>query len=140
MDTKLITLKIQDDYRYVLLTAILICFHVTITGFIVGSKRSKTFSKQFMEENFKIEHERHFPGDKLPAGGYPDMGSGRYSAKLSYKDWFEFNNAMRVHYNYLESVACVIIWLLIGGLVYQWEATAFGIVHLLGRILYHIGY
>jgi hypothetical protein len=33
---------------------------------------------------------------------YPDMGNGRYSEKLSYKEWFEFNNAIRVHYNYIE--------------------------------------
>lgn len=45
-----------------------------------------------MEDNFKIEHERFFPGEKVPKGGYPDMGNGRYAAKLSYKEWYEFNN------------------------------------------------
>jgi len=30
------------------------------------------------------------------------MGSGRYSEKLEYKEWFEFNNAQRVHVNFVE--------------------------------------
>ena len=70
------------------------------------------------------------------------MGNGRYSAKLSYKDWFEFNNVQRIHYNYLESVACVITWLLIAGLAPNctWWATTLGAANLLGRIIYHIGY
>jgi hypothetical protein len=32
-------------------------------------------------------------------GGYPDMGSGRYSAKLSDEEWIKFNNYQRAHYN-----------------------------------------
>ena len=135
-------LDITDDYRYVLLTASLICFHITITGFIAGGKRSKAFSKDFMEENFKTEHERFFPGQAVPKGGYPDMGNGRYSAKLSYKEWFEFNNLQRIHYNYLESVACIIIWLLIGGLApnFTWAAVGLGGANLVGRVIYHVGY
>ena len=87
-----LTFIIVDDYRYVLLVAALICFHVTVTGFFAGSKR-KMFSPEFMEQNFKTEHERFFPGDNVPKGGYPDMGNGRYSDKLTYAQWFEFNVA-----------------------------------------------
>ncbi|KAI9145373.1 hypothetical protein BKA69DRAFT_1051055 [Paraphysoderma sedebokerense] len=29
---------------------------------------------------------------------YPDMGNGRYAAKLTDDQWKEFNNAQRVHY------------------------------------------
>jgi hypothetical protein len=36
-----------------------------------------------MEDNFLKEHEENFPTGtmqaKLPKGGYPDMGSGRYA-------------------------------------------------------------
>ena len=41
---------------------------------------------------FKEEHEEAFKDIKLPVGeGYPDTGSGRYSAKLEYQNWFKFN-------------------------------------------------
>lgn len=30
------------------------------------------------------EHKKAFGEDKLPSGGYPDMGNGRYAAALSY--------------------------------------------------------
>ncbi len=84
-------------YRYVALTATLILFHYTMTGFLVpGGVRGKVFTEEFMKENFETEHERHFgdtKANKVPKHGYPDMGSGRYSDKLSYKDWFNFNKA-----------------------------------------------
>jgi hypothetical protein len=57
-----LTAFIGDEYRWVLLTASIIAFHFTLTGFIVGGKRGKTFNKEFMEQNFKTEHERYFPG------------------------------------------------------------------------------
>jgi hypothetical protein len=59
--------------------------HFVVTGFIAGSKRRHTFSKEFMESNFATEHERFFPGQKVPKEGYPDMGNGRYADKLTYK-------------------------------------------------------
>ena len=46
-----------------------------------------------MEKNFKTEHEQAYPGQNLPIGGLPDMGNGRFSEKLTYKEWFEFNVA-----------------------------------------------
>jgi len=47
-------------------------------------------------------HEQDFPGEQVNKEGYPDMGSGRYSDKLSWKDWYYFNLAQRCHMNYLE--------------------------------------
>ena len=32
-------------------------------------------------------------GSQLSEAGYPDNGSGRYSKKLSYKEWFDFNDS-----------------------------------------------
>ena len=58
--------------------------------------RSKVFTKEFMDQNFKTVHERHFEEgaqSKVAEGGYPDMGNGRYSDKITYKQWFEFNVA-----------------------------------------------
>lgn len=77
---------------------------------------------------------------KLPKEGYPDMGSGRFAEKLSYKDWYIFNNGQRIHYNYLEALTSVVTFLLIGGLLYPWVAVAFGGAYIVGRIIFHIGY
>ena len=47
-----------------------------------------------MEKNFSDQIKRDFgPDAKIPGMGYPDMGAGIFSRKLSYKDWFEFNCA-----------------------------------------------
>ena len=133
-----------DLYKYVALTASLMMFHYIITGFTAGGARGKIFTPEFMEENFGREHERHYPEGSGVAlskkGGFPDMGSGRYADKLSYKSWFEFNNAQRIHYNYLESVTSIVCWLLIAGMNYPKVAIAFGALYILGRIMYHIGY
>ena len=111
-----------DLYRYVALVATLIMFQFILTGVIApGAARGKVFTKEFMENNFKTEHERFFTEGKLaevPKGGYPDMGYGRYSERLSYKDWFNFNVAQRIHYHFLESVTSVIAWIFIAGIRY----------------------
>ena len=84
-------------YRYVALVATLIMLQFLVTGFVApGRTRGKVFTKEFMEENFKTEHQRFYTEGKsadVPKGGFPDMGSGRYSERLSYKDWFNFNVA-----------------------------------------------
>jgi len=48
-------------------------------------------------------------------GGYPDCGNGVYSQKLSYKQWFDFNLAVRTHMNFIEIVTPAIVMILIGG-------------------------
>jgi glutathione S-transferase len=133
-----------DDYKWVALVASLMMFQLTINAQIPGSRRGKVFSKEFTEANIKPMHEESFtPGTSqhsVPKSGYPDMGMGRYAEKLSYKDWFSFNAAQRVHYHYLESATSVVCWLLIAGLLYPWVAVGFGGGYILGRILFTIGY
>jgi uncharacterized membrane protein YecN with MAPEG domain len=79
-------------------------------------------------------------GGDIQKGGYPDMGSGRYSAELSYGDWFRFNNAQRVHYNFVEGISTAITLLIIGGFYYPIPAAAFGLAMIIGRIIYSVGY
>ena len=88
-------LILPEAYNYVLWTTLAVAFECYIIGFAVASrKRGQIFTKEFLEKNFGKEHREAFPGDKeVPKGGYPDTGSGVYSRKLSYKDWFEFNLA-----------------------------------------------
>ena len=68
-------------------------------GFFNINKRLEVFSKEHMTK-FKAEHTKAFGADSSVTnlvGGWPDSGDGRYSQKLSYEDWMEFNKAQRAH-------------------------------------------
>lgn len=68
------------------------------------------------------------------------MGSGRYSHKLSYKQWYEFSSAQRAHYNFLEWIASTLALLLIAGVYFPIPSAALGLAVFLGRLIYAIGY
>ena len=92
-----------------------------------------------MEGNFQKEHEQAYPGKNIGRGGYPDMGCGRYSEKLSYKDWFNFNSRQRVHYNMLENLTQIVACTLIAGLGFAWPTIVLAALVLIGRLVYTIG-
>ncbi|OMJ13310.1 Microsomal glutathione S-transferase 3, partial [Smittium culicis] len=71
---------------------------------------------------------------------YPDMGSGRFSAKLSDKEWAEFNNIMRVHQNYVEQLPLAILSVLVNGLFNPIQSAIAGEVYIIGRFIYAYGY
>lgn len=68
------------------------------------------------------------------------MGNGHYSQRLSYGEWYFFNNAQRAHYNFVESIATTITLLMIGGVYYPIPAAVFGLGIFIARILYAVGY
>jgi hypothetical protein len=87
-------ITLPAEFNYVIWTSLFIGLQCFFTGFVSGGKRKNTFTKEFMEKNFGEEHRKAFPGStEPPKGGYPDNGSGLYSKKLGYKEWFEFNLA-----------------------------------------------
>ena len=93
---------IPQEYPIILLTCVVFCIQCFFLGpTVISPARFRTFNKEFMAQ-FQAEHEEAFPGTKPAVGGFPDCGDGRYSAKLPYKDWVNFNNAMRVHQNFVE--------------------------------------
>lgn len=47
----------------------------------------KVYTKQFMAEHFGKIHQEAFV-EEIGGGGHPDTGSGFYSQKLTYKDWY----------------------------------------------------
>ena len=88
---------------------------------------------------FNAEHQAAF-GSDAPKGGYPDDGNGYYSQKLSYADWYIFNNWQRAHMNFLETFTAVAVMTLITainqplwGLISIWTLVV-------GRIFYGFGY
>lgn len=92
-----------------------------------------------MEENFGQEHKEAF-GTDIEKGGYPDMGSGYYSKKLTYKQWYEFNNAQRAHANFIEMVASTLVFLLIAGIYFPIPSAIIGLVMAIFRGVYAKGY
>lgn len=136
----MVTIILDSDFGFPLSSIVAIAFQCIIVGFVAGGgKRGKMFSKEFMEKHFKEEHLEAF-GTQPPEGGYPDMGNGRYAEKLSYKDWFDFNNGQRAHYNFIEQVASTLFLILVAGLSLPWLAGAFGWAYFAGRVLYTFGY
>lgn len=134
------TIEIPKGYENVLLTAFILSLECVLIGFFVaGRARGKIFSKQFMEENFGEEHKKAF-NKEIGRGGYPDVGSGYYSSKLNYADWFHFNNAQRAHMNFVEMLTPQVVFLLIAGLQCSCFATYIGIAMIVGRLLYALGY
>ena len=92
-------------------------------------------------EQFEKEHREAFPEDLAPnASGYPDMGNGYYSKKLSYASWFKFNNAQHVHYNLLEALPFVLTLILITALKQPLAALILSCLYSVFRIIYLIGY
>ncbi|KAI8801393.1 hypothetical protein BJ742DRAFT_31044 [Cladochytrium replicatum] len=110
------SLVISKDYAYVLLSAVAMSFQITLVGAWPGK-----FRRQFGLE-------------------YPDMGNGRHSGKLTDDQWKIFNNAQRVHYNYLENFGPNIVCLLISGLFQPKVTAGLAVSYIVGRYLYGSGY
>ena len=134
------TISLPANYGWVILASAAIGFQCFATGFFFMNKRKKYFNKEFMEKNFKEVHEKEVGKFSLPTGGYPDQGNGRFSDKLTYAEWYDFNNAQRVHQNFVENVGVVVPATLLAGLAFPQAAAIAGGVHFLGRFLYAWGY
>ncbi|KXN74456.1 hypothetical protein CONCODRAFT_67495 [Conidiobolus coronatus NRRL 28638] len=67
---------------------------------------------------------------------YPDTGSGRYADKLSEFQWLQFNNAQRVHHNYVEQHSSVQTLLWLAAIFNPIGASISGLGYILGRAIY----
>jgi glutathione S-transferase len=68
------------------------------------------------------------------------MGAGRFADKLSYEDWFKFNCAQRAHYNFMEQMPPLMLFLIISGLYFPFIAGIIGCGYFLARIMFTLGY
>ena len=132
-------ITLNSEHGLVILSAAAIAIQCIATGFVAGGIRMKLFTQKFLEDNFGEQHKKDFGSVPLK-GGYPDMGNGRYSDKLSYKDWYNFNNTQRAHYNFLEQVGSILALLLIAGIGFPTVAGILGWTYFVGRVLFTIGY
>eukprot|EP00744_Colponema_vietnamica_P003420 GILI01005241.1.p2 GENE.GILI01005241.1~~GILI01005241.1.p2 ORF type:complete len:191 (-),score=70.56 GILI01005241.1:94-621(-) len=134
-----LSITLDSCYSYVLLGCVVLAFQCLMESAFVGKLRNKYFNKEFLEKNFGEEHKKAF-GRSVPKGGYPDVGNGRYSDKLSYEEWFHFNNAQRAHQNFLEMLTPVIVFALVAGLVFTKVTAGFLASAIVGRVFYGMGY
>ena len=68
------------------------------------------------------------------------MGSGRYSEKLEYANWFNFNVAQRIHHNFVEAVGPLCFFTVVAGLQMALATLILAAIHFLARIVYAISY
>jgi len=126
------SLTIPASYGIILLQTLVICLQCAIEGLSIGRLRKEFFNQAFMEKNF--------PGIKGASAGYPDMGQGRFSDKLTDDQWMQFNNAQRAHQNYVEGLPAIIAAILIAGITFPRLTFLCGVAYIVGRFLYSSGY
>ncbi|KXN74462.1 hypothetical protein CONCODRAFT_14799 [Conidiobolus coronatus NRRL 28638] len=110
------SITISKDYGFVLLSSSVIAAQCFSSSF-PASKLRKTLN--------------------IP---YPDTGSGRFTQKLSDEDWEKFNNAQRVHHNYVEQHSIVQVLLLTAGIFHPIYSAATGAAYIVARHIYTYGY
>jgi len=133
-------MPISKEFSLVLLVAVLIGLeYMFVSYFYTMASRIKTFRRRFMREFDEI-HKQAFGVEKAPDLGYPDTGNGWYSQQLSYKEWYEFNNAQRIQMNFLEHMPIVLLFAVIGGLFFPMAIFYGEIAYFVGRLLYSAGY
>ena len=101
--------------------------------------RFRVFTGNHMKQ-FKDVHLKELKKERTGELGFPDTGSGRYSEKLSYKDWFEFNCGQRCQLNFLEQLPIIIVASLISGIKYRSLTGSLLVVYAVARLAYSIGY
>ena len=124
--------KLLAEHGYLIASSTALAFYgVFAGGYFVGGMRGKAFGKEWVKKPevqalidthnaaLTANDKDKAPVPKFSDNGYPDMGMGRYSNTLSYKDWYQFNNAQRVHYNLVENIASIITLHLCAGVQVQ---------------------
>eukprot|EP00347_Sterkiella_histriomuscorum_P018300 403346034 len=122
---------------YCLLMMSLICMECFFTSFHQGSMRKKIFEPvmgQFFEVHTRIYESA--PQDS----GHPDTGSGLYSSKLTYRNWYDFNNAYRVHMNFVEQLPVILPLILLASLKTPLITLFLSVTYFVLRLLYTWGY
>eukprot|EP00347_Sterkiella_histriomuscorum_P020687 403336863 len=130
----------DELFPYVLIVMALICGECMLHGpFVTGRSRKRTFTQEFMSQ-FEIDHAKAIDNTKIINGGYPDSGSGVYSQQLTYKQWFDFNNAIRVHMNYVEQLPLFMTIIFLAGIKLPLPTLILSGLYFVTRFLYTLGY
>ena len=128
-----IAVQIPELYPYVLYASGIASFECFVFGFFANRLRSRIFNKEYMVQ-FNSAHQTEMKSD-APVGGYPDMGNGYFSKKLSYHDWFVFQNERESYKDFVDSITTLVFCSLIAGLIASWLTTVFLWIHIASRLL-----
>ena len=132
---------LQPEHGYVMLSTTALCLYSAfwVPFRFAGAERGKVFGKKWAESKeaqaIIAEHQKELPNIKFSAQGYPDMGTSRYSATLSYAAWFRFNLAQRAHYRFMESFPALLGLQVLSGIYFP---TATAVLCPLYMFTYHI--
>ena len=139
-----ISFDVPDEYPWTVLACLTLCLETfVISVAVVVFSRINHFNGKFMKETFGSIFSESFPDikDNRPTKlGFPDIGSGRHSEKLTYKSWVEFNNAVRTHLNLVEQIHFILIFFMVSGLILPKITMVLAWMSAIGRIVYVIGY
>jgi hypothetical protein len=142
--TSLVSITFTSTHAVVLLESLAISFQLFAVGMWAVPLRWKLFPRSFFVSNFPewVERGDHDPVYRalIHEGGYPDSGQGRIADRLSDDDWLEFNSHQRAHANTLEFAVPVLTSLIGASVAYPRPAAQLGLVYLIGRQLYIMGY
>ena len=140
---KELTLEVPAEYPLIMLCVAILSIYVLIMPyFVVIPKRNKIFHPLYMK-NFVLDHIKAFgPSAENPhlLAGFPDQGNGLYADKLPYKQWYELNNSIRVHHNFVESMPQIICILLISGLYFPMATLGIAALNCVTRPIYIVQY
>ena len=121
------------------LLLVIVTYVFSIYKFAMGS-RLAVFRRSFMRQ-FDEMHAKEVKGyEKAPQYGYPDCGSGWYSKKLPYADWFKINCGQRVQLNFLEQLPVVMVAVPIAGIKYRFATFVTCVIYCVARLMYGFGY
>lgn len=130
-------LVINKEFGWTLCSVFLMLMQYGIFGPYTVTQRKKYMTKELLEK-YK-EKDKDAEG-KIAGLGYPDFGSGRYSMEMSYKDWFYWNCAVRVHHNAIEWIVIGATSTLVLGIFKPYIAAGSGLVWFVFRLIYTMSY
>ena len=76
-------MEIPKEYPIVVSVAVAANIHCWMQGIKITRMRKEIFTKEFMRHHWGEIHKSEM-GESIVHLGYPDMGNGIYSQKLSY--------------------------------------------------------
>lgn len=100
--------------------------------------RIKNFDSSVLKGKFSEEFKKN--GMKPAIKGYPDMGHGKFGCALPYRNWFNWNLAMRAHQNASENVVVSVMATLGNWYFCPYAGAIVGSLVFATRILYTLTY
>ena len=98
--------------------------------------RGKHFNPKFMAG---FEEELAKISKKPPPLGVPDCGNGKFSEKLSHKDWLEYNTVMYLAQSAIQSIYANLLITLTLGIYSNAAGIIVGLFLIVYRIAYSVG-